>query len=666
MKQSIVIAQAGTGNYRLTPYQSAETGNVFKTNYSFEAVVKNVLLETAPDQMQIVLVGSKDSNLGSVYQAFSQNPNEDLFQPLPLELAGENREKVKNLSSEEVQHLFEALMTNVFSDYFKGDVLSKDISDRTPCEISMKLAVIKYGTTEEELQENFTIIKDTVEDVLDYRRTGRDSGSDSNSDSDKDMVDIYFDISNGFRSFPIYIYTLINYLSQIQDYNVRFHMYYGMYEYTRAEEKNDVYDEGNTPLVDLRIIDDMMSLIRGISEFRSCGSVVQIRKLLEQNPGWNVQIGEKEEETLSYAFNLFDYGTNANNLAEIKNAIELLTGMEDRLKTAQSVNVAERMLLDDISRDFRERFDTARYSCPYSVLIIRLAEWYHMQGREGNAAIAAQETILTYMLERYPDEVNDYLRINAPKDYPKEGTIDFSKPENLFCYSFRNPVKNLMDAFNPHEDDDMFDFLTTYKSVKKNIRNVMAHILLSERNGKDDEFCANDVNDYRNTIRKLIQKVKGEVENQEKVFGEWLKERLSCETNIQKEREEKIKRLGNMLDSLNVTENFVEKTAENDDFTKNLSALREQIKVMSQAKDFQSFYQKREGELKLLFCIMDAWIRSDGKNPSENTYSIYFSQKKDKKGNERKGYERLVNYIATHKAKVVGILDKFRTENISS
>lgn len=33
---------------------------------------------------------------------------------------------------------------------------------------------------------------------------------------------------------------------------------------------------------------------------------------------------------------------------------------------------------------------------------------------------------------------------------------------------------------------------------------------------------------------------------------------------------------------------------------------------------------------------------------------------------ERKGYERLVNYIATHKAKVVGILDKFRTENISS
>ncbi|MCD8133029.1 MAG: hypothetical protein LUE19_04140 [Clostridiales bacterium] len=643
-RKSIVIAQVGKMNYREAHYQG-KLGTVYDSKYSFDAVVREVCPASKPDEVQIVLVGTEDSVLGNVYRDFGSAIPGSAIEKC---LCGEANPRsnaiemwmIKDIAKDEILFAFESEMTEKFTEYF--------CLENMP--VQARLAIIKYGKETEELQDNFTIIREKVEEAIRTESPDRASGSEVQE------VDIYFDISNGFRSFPIYIYTLINYLSQIQNYQMRFHMYYGMFEAKSAPD-----GQGNeiTPLVDLQIIDDMMSLIRAVSEFRSCGSVVQIRNLLGQNPGWDVRIGEREGETLSYAFNLFDYGTNANNLAAIKAAIDLLIGMGERLE-GTPVTAAERLLMEDISRDFRERFDTAGCEYPYGRLMIRLAEWYHMQGREGNAAIAAQEAILTYMLERYPNEVNHCLKMDPPKGFPKEGTVDFSNPENLFCYSFRNPVKGLLDSLKPDagQNDEMAEFLTIYKSVKNNIRNVMAHILLTG---------GTDVNEYRIAIDSLIRIIKREVDCGEEIFGEKLCAQMNSEINYLEISEEKKKRVGKILSELKgegtgKDEEVNEKIAVPKDFTEKLSALKDQLeryKTMCIKQKFEDFYAARNDEFRLLFCMIDAWIKSGPNTVSKDIYRKYFQTKKDKRGNEKTGYDRLIGYMDTDKSKVCSVLDQY-------
>ncbi|MCD8149044.1 MAG: hypothetical protein LUE92_05645 [Clostridiales bacterium] len=653
MKRSIVIAQVGKLNYREAHYKSSGTDIIYDAKYSCAAVMREVLRKTKTDDMQLILVGTEDSVLGNVYLDFSEEISDPLIED---KLYGEKNpytgkiemHMIQNIADLDVLCAFEAVMSKKFAAQFAY------------ANMHVKLAIIEYGKTQEELQENFSIIRKTVEEAI---YSGRErSGTDF--DIQKEEIDVYFDISNGFRSFPIYIYTLINYLSQIRDFNVRFHMYYGMFE----AKQTDMGPNGEmvevTPLVDLWIIDDMMNLIRGISEFRSCGSVVQIRELLKQNPEWDVKIGDNTEETLSYAFNLFDYGTNANNLAAIKHAIDLLIGMEEQLKGKEPVNVAEYLLLEDISGDFRDRFDTAQSNYPYGLLMIRLAEWYHMQGREGNAAIAAQEAIITYMLERYPDTVNAYLKMNPPKDFPKEGIVDFTKAENLFHYNYRNPVKSFLDNLNRDagqngQDEKMNEFLRAYSSVKNDIRNVMAHILLSDQNGEDGNF---NVNGYRESIEKLICFVRTEIESrseEERIFGEKLNTYMSGKVCRQRENAEKEQLLSCMLDNLSEGKEYhipSGNTVVPEEFIRALEMLAKQLNSMKNAQDFDGFYERRKRDLRLLFCILDEWICRRHNKPSENLYKECFKTK-----NHKSGYIRLVNFMKSNKKAVLDILEYSQT-----
>lgn len=379
---NILIAQIGRGNYQETKYLNGnqlennsdftKDEHIYSTGYTFEAIIHEIHHEKKKRIDHVILIGTETSYFGTLLHYYYRKsigeegdltPEKyDSFVELPELEAFTADMKLESFPKPNGDTGYNIRIDNIGTYLNKIDsLLSRYLSCITENkELRVKLVIIQHGITSKELENNFDQLRESVEDIM----------KEKNIDAENKLYNVFFDISNGFRSLPMYIYTFINYLLRIRDEQFKLHMFYGM-----ADGKKN----GIAPIVDLENINGMMEWINAANEFHNYGSVRQLVGLLDDN------------SDLKTLFQKFDYASNANNLGVLRTTTEeiiKLTGIKEFANlpyyaTALLCRIGEEFYQEFGQEKCNSRIKKGKYS--YAYLTIHLAHWYMEQGRTGNA-----------------------------------------------------------------------------------------------------------------------------------------------------------------------------------------------------------------------------------------------------------------------------------------
>ena len=250
----ILISSLGTGNKKDGGYQKA----TYSYNKQEEATTFiSKALSNILDIDKLFLVGTKGSIWDSAYKEFTDDSTYDESVELSL------YEKVDNNTIEEKDL----------------ELLSKTISSKLSSNGS-KCFLIEYGLDDKELWSNFEKYIQILEHV-----------------DDEDTV--YIDITHAFRSLSLISFLMVQFGHIIKNKKFKIGgVFYGMLEVSR--ERN-----GITPIVDLKILYDLMEWIKAIDNFKNYANADNIAQLLHQDKLF------KDE------FNIFNNYTNAMRIANM-------------------------------------------------------------------------------------------------------------------------------------------------------------------------------------------------------------------------------------------------------------------------------------------------------------------------------------------------------------
>lgn len=529
---NILIAQIGRGNYIDTKYVRGRDINDksiegYDTGYTFDATLHELAQSSNGEKQNLILIGTEKSFWGTLCYYFYSNRAPEI----KIDKRNENdNEQVKQENQGKREEIVRILQENIPDVEFaieEGDIIVKDINNEEVREkiekflqnkieikddkgnniikdINVKIVIIKSGINDEELNENFNKLYESTEDIL-----NKSKGEDKQDEKEK--INIVFDISNGFRSIPMYIYNFMNYLLRVRDEKFELEMYYGM---------SDAKVESKAPLVNLNSVNELMRWINAANEFINYGAVREIIKILEKSV-------DKKNESITEIienFNKFDYSSNANNLTILKDSIEFISNLSEYIKGIGDDILPKyaKILLDRISNEFNERFNQSnknpglKYEYSYSFLTIKLAKWYMEQGRTGNAAIALQEGITTFIMERWPDEIKGGTKFKKDAEDDKIKNDEFVKW--LFDYNNREEISKQFNEKNSDiKDDKCKEFLQDINIVRKYIRNPEAHILLQ------NDITMDEIKEYQVILKNRIYMMERIISNENNSDEEILK-----------------------------------------------------------------------------------------------------------------------------------------------
>ena len=693
MNKSILIAQIGKGNYINTNYavlqekiSSADTHQykidnlaAYQTGYTFEAVLHELQYKKGTDIDTVLLIGTSTSYWGSLCSYFLRNPetgeaetgditNDHLNKVIERlkEKAGEEitreeikREELKKEAPIRIERkgkgagiLIDIIAENDRVKQAVEHLLTDIIQKKLKCHTQIRILILEKGIDEEEIKKNFTLLQTGLESIVaEYYEAGEISSEQIDlTDTEQPIrpeIDLYLDISNGFRSLPMYIYSFASYLTRIRKENYRIYMYYGM-----ADAKDQYGEEEKlyAPLVDLDQITDLMHWINAINEFHNMGSVRELINIFQENEEWNIETGNDAYPDLRTVFEMFEYAANAHNLKVLEDTISIMRSMKDLNDSPDKFPESRKLprqavvMLQDIGEEFEERFsgEGIQDRFKYSNLTLSLARWFYDEGRIGSSAIAAMEGVITYLLERF-SKLDEMIIIQE--------------------YSIREPVKLLL-----MEDENRTDFGMAYNSIRKNIRNIGAHILYQKVSGSEVIQYKKDI---ESVLDKMLPDMKKE-KNENSIF--WLLRNEiheSVKKNIHKIRKRYGKGEKNQTQAQQV-QNIIGKlkTAEiiPDDYSeevyKTLCELQTQVKRMEELEkkgmNGLPVFVNELDKMAVLKACMSFWLGAGKEEHLEIRYRSGFG--KNKKG--KPASDRVLNYFLTHGEKFVEIAKFIHGEKV--
>ena len=267
-------------------------------------------------------------------------------------------------------------------------------------EKKVQIIVTKYGMNKNEIFENFNKIIEIV-----------------NSLNKED--EIYLDITHSFRSNAMWIFLVMNYITEVIDKNIKIKMItYGMLEEMDDDEiEKDL--NGNplkvAPIINLKSFYDLMKWIKGANAFKQYGNTYEFLDMIEDN---------KLKNTLEE----FSNSMNMNYIGNIKENIGKINQMEKIIKTLDG---PAKLLLPDILERFAQNFGEKQETFE---ILLGLAEWHYNQKRYSMSYVNIIEAIYTFTGKIL--EVED---INKSKEVLREW-INRITEENKIKYKIE--VKN--------------------------------------------------------------------------------------------------------------------------------------------------------------------------------------------------------------------------------
>ena len=587
----ILITQLGKGGYLNTNYVNKDGKLIASTGYAFDAVVK----KTNPNKL--LLIGTKTSGWSEVLEWYS------------LHLSEEKKAEADRLGKQIVDRKGENIDWKLVEEFIRKEAHFEQV----------RIAIVEPGSTQEELEEYPKRLLNALEDVVDKKKN----------------VEIIFDISNGFRSMPLYITMFVRYAGMISRSEIKYSMYYGMFEARKGS---------STPLVNLSTVSELTDWVNAISEFQSLGSVKGLCECLNREVG--KQSDQEMQKQIKYVirqFEQFDCAWNVNNLYYLETGIKQISTLDTKdLPVSETAKLMLNSLRDEFSRRFKKK---EKYN--YSWLLIRLSELFTEQGRYGVAAVALQEGFVTYIMERYlKKKILQQLRLSSEK-YEKEC---------IHNYYRRTLVKNYWEMkMGTHkkkcELEEIDKFWENYLTIKRKIRNVESHIVYIEEELPESEEIEKWLKSAQSIIEKDLNSKEGigfeeifsdfvlkDVVESRKFFrgeenGKWNLLDKKC---LEREKEKKIK---TTLENANIS---LEKVQE----------LQKQLLLVQKKCDEGSDLSIKDLELvPMVKQLVQLWKNSglsgEKKNQeiSEGDLIEYMKTRTNKKGIRKTGFERLESVL---------------------
>lgn len=587
----ILITQLGKGGYLNTNYVNKDGKPIASTGYAFDAVVK----KTNPNKL--LLIGTKTSGWSEVLEWYS------------LHLSEEKKAEADRLGKQIVDRKGENIDWKLVEEFIRKEAHFEQV----------RIAIVEPGSTQEELEEYPKRLLNALEDVVDKKKN----------------IEIIFDISNGFRSMPLYITMFVRYAGMISRSEIKYSMYYGMFEARKGS---------STPLVNLSTVSELTDWVNAISEFQSLGSVKGLCECLNREVG--KQSDQEMQKQIKYVirqFEQFDCAWNVNNLYYLETGIKQISTLDTKdLPVSETAKLMLNSLRDEFSRRFKKK---EKYN--YSWLLIRLSELFTEQGRYGVAAVALQEGFVTYIMERYlKKKILQQLRLSSEK-YEKEC---------IHNYYRRTLVKNYWEMkMGTHkkkcELEEIDKFWESYLTIKRKIRNVESHIVYIEEELPESEEIEKWLKSAQSIIEKDLNSKEGigfeeifsdfvlkDVVESRKFFrgeenGKWNLLDKKC---LEREKEKKIK---TTLENANIS---LEKVQE----------LQKQLLLVQKKCDEGSDLSIKDLELvPMVKQLVQLWKNSglsgEKKNQeiSEGDLIEYMKTRTNKKGIRKTGFERLESVL---------------------
>ena len=327
-----------------------------------------------------------------------------------------------------------------------------------------KIILTKFGVNTNEIFENFNLIME-IGNML------------------NDGDEIYLDITHSFRSNAMWMFLVINYITDVLDKNIEVKMIsYGMFE---AKYNKEIIKNGETreieisPVVNLKAFFDLMKWIKGANELKNYGNSYTILEMIDDKDV------NKKIKTFSDSLNLNYLGTIKRNLESIKRIMDKI----------DSIKGPGKLIIPNIVKDFIEIFGNIEKEYEF---LFKIAEWNFNQKRYAMAAINLNEglrEIVADILE-IEDRVSDF------NDEKSEIFKYFKKIRQSIEYK----PSHIKGTFDKKEEKIYKIFEHTRK-----IRNEIAH----SKGEKDTAI--NDVESLKNYIRDIDVIIK------DKKFIEYLK-----------------------------------------------------------------------------------------------------------------------------------------------
>ena len=272
---------------------------------------------------------------------------------------------------------------------------------------NVEIIVTKYGMDADEIFKNFSEIMKII-----------------NSLNIND--EIYLDITHSFRSNAMWMFLVMNYITDVIDKNIKIKtITYGMLE----EMDDDIDDEGNlikvASVINLKPFYDLMKWIKGANAFKEYGNSYEFLDMLT-----NEELKNSMEE--------FSNSMNMNYIGNIKENIEKINKIEEIIKTLDG---PAKLLLPDILERFAENFGKEQNTFE---MLLNLAEWHYNQKRYSMSFVNIVEAIYTFAgkilgiedinkgkdkLREWINGINEENRVNYKKLSEKEieNRIELSK-----------------------------------------------------------------------------------------------------------------------------------------------------------------------------------------------------------------------------------------------
>ena len=362
MARKVLISFLGTG-----PLETKETRTYKTANYHIgetilgeypfvsAALIKYYQID------KVILVGTTHSMWEEVYRWFcddSENPmNDDIY----FEIAQ---------SCEKSNYTSELVLPH-------KDIIEKAIG-RTA-----KIALIKYGITEEEIRDNTDIILGLQQ----YLNKGDE---------------LIVDVTHSFRSLPMFMMYLLIYLKNVSNKSISIsHVHYGMLE---------MYKElGYAPIIDLNSMMEVNDWITGAYSFSEFGNAYKISELIKN-----------QDKSVSKLLDEFSNLMNLNHLHAIQKISQRLSSIKNR----EYQTLLPQLTINPIVDDFIKRFYTKEVK--HSMFQLKVARWQLDHRKYAQAILTINEAMITYVCE-----INNFQWDNFDYREGAKAALSYHYPESV-------------------------------------------------------------------------------------------------------------------------------------------------------------------------------------------------------------------------------------------
>ncbi|BCD68474.1 TIGR02221 family CRISPR-associated protein [Nitratiruptor sp. YY09-18] len=283
---------------------------------------------------------------------------------------------------------------------------------------------------------------------------------------DVDNSEIYFDITHGFRSLPLFISTILQFFKNFKNTEIK-GVYYGIFE----AKEGDI-----TPIVNMLPFIELNQWIESANIFKKYGDGREIAQLISKKV--REHKGDEEYHPISTLANKFDIYTKSVGFAAADIYLETIKEIEEKLEKIGNVPndiKSFSFIIDELKKETKN-FD---FNLPKWQLYLTISNVLFHKNRYAQALTILRETLHYYIIE----ELNLLAQGYKIRDIDASIGYILKYQQHFFKKEFIKLVEQIKD-----------------------LRNLANHAFIGEKGGKKSlKKSIEHLQNYINQANKVLQ-----------------------------------------------------------------------------------------------------------------------------------------------------------------